>query len=271
MQFPIEDILALRLALTNEYEMSLPLTLAKCGDLSEAVEAQVPGKPEITQRYLYEYLFHRLDRAEKQEISTYGLNVNYVEKLVRCLGFQGVEDWMHRKRIVSPGSTSDQLASMLGIYECYVRCNSGREDVIKSPLKIYELANSIQVELRGAVRVFNGTPVISQGCMFVTLDSHTDKQFHWVCKIGNSRTPDVIQYIYSGVSAGGDPIGGKGVIVRVKEIPYDACTNERLPLDQLASSSYELDQSIFAYFTSQAPTVFKIEKVSTFDQHDLRM
>ncbi|MEZ4776384.1 MAG: hypothetical protein R3D00_24630 [Bacteroidia bacterium] len=268
MQFSLKDILELRFTLSEEAEVSLPLTYSKCGLLSQVIENTVPGTPEISQRYLYEYLHLRINRALKADETTYGLNVEYVEKLVRFAGYEGVQDWLASRENQKP-KPDDQLESLKGMYYCYVMCNSGQPDLLKSPVKIHHNGKHYVVEMRGKVRKFEGVPEIRQGCLFVLLRSDQDKQLHWVCKVGNSRSPEIIQYIFSGVSSGGDPIGGKGLLVKTRLSDMNEGTNEKIPMENLKFSSSEKDLGLFTYFSTANPARMKISSVSTFDFRDI--
>ncbi|MEZ4825095.1 MAG: hypothetical protein R3C61_02200 [Bacteroidia bacterium] len=268
MQFPLKDILTLRQSLADEAEISLPFTLSKCSILSQVIEQAIPGPPEISQRYLYEYLHLRINRAEDAEQTTYGLNAAYVEKLVQYVGFQGIQHWLTAQEGLKDRFYR-QLESLTGIYDCYVRCNSGQPDLLKSPVRIYHNGKYTEMEMRGKVRTFTGKPEIVQGCMFALLRSDQDKQFHWVCKVGNSLSPEVIQYIFSGISSGGDPIGGKGLLIKTAHSDIRKCTNEKISLESLSSGTNERDRLLYAYFSNTNTTRLKISGVSTFDFRDL--
>lgn len=266
MKFPISKILELRNSLLENVGLTAPITLAKCRILSDKLNEVVKSNPEISADYIYNNLYLNLNKATKAGRKDHGLNTDYVEKLLAFLGVAGISDWLNPP-LSQPNILGEQ--GLIGTYYSYVKCNSGREDILVSPVQIYFDQNSLMMKLRGRQREYLGMVEISSGCMFAMISSSGGRKIHLIGKVGYNQRPDLIQCVYSAVSSAGDPIAGKELLIRVSNASLEDGQNERISIESMLNSSKADQKAIGAYFLKDNYQVCKIKDISTFTLDDI--
>jgi hypothetical protein len=91
-----------------------------------------------------------------------------------------------------------------------------------------------------------------------------------VYKIGQREKPQVLQGIFSGVSTGFDPIGGRVVLVRATEV-YGEMTHDTLEVSRLLKSKDRVEVALAEYFEAYGDNNLQIKRVVTFGVEDLRV
>jgi|GEM_PF-2332769 len=152
-----------------------------------------------------------------------------------------------------------------GHWLSYVRCNSGRDELLVSPVRIWEENYKMMIELTGPARKFKGE-LLHKGQNFCALlDTGKDKQLHLIFRIGFAQNPHVLQGVFSGMSSGGDPIAGKEVLVR-QRAPGKP---KKLKLEMLRASKKKEERILAGFFKEFDGTNLKISNVATFTFEDL--
>lgn len=220
--------------------------------------AQIGG---ISEDYLYKKIFYEIrDLTMEDELSLRDAQLNSVAKF---LGYKSIIAAV----AAADNPADEQLQSLVGNYYVYVRQNSIKGLVFQSPVEIKQAEGSFVLRLKGPSWTYEGEMKIRHGCLFVLLVSPEYKSFYHIYKIGTRRDPKVIQGIFSGVSTAFDPIGGRSVLIKVKE-PFSALRNQAYSATELSDSLPE--GSILAdYFRDYSKNNLSINKVVSFGLEDL--
>jgi hypothetical protein len=222
-------------------------------------------RPEISRRYLYDNLSRGVSDATSRKKGTINLQIHKLDIIAQFLGFENF------KRFVSgvEQPLSPVLKSMVGRYYSYVRRNAKNGVIYRSPVKISEADERIMYTLRGPLWDYTGEISLSNGCLFVLLESQSEKSFYHVYKIGKREQPIVLQGIFSGVSTAFDPIGGRVVLIRDEAIAFDKMTNHEFSLDSLRKSEVAFEQKLFTYFSNYGDNNLRIKNVVSYELDDL--
>lgn len=218
---------------------------------------------EISQRYLYENLWTRAQRALQEgepHLRVLRERLDLIARLLKHRNFLDFSTQQAYLRLDSP------LKTCLGNWYSYVRCNSGADIVLRSPVAIYSKEGQIYMDLHGPDRVFSGQLHFMATCIHSLLTSG-DKSIHLIFKLGLSQNPQVLQGVFSGVSTSESPIAGREILVRQPESELSALTNKKLYLDDPEET--ELHPNIKHYFQHYPGNYIKINKVGTFGLDDL--
>jgi hypothetical protein len=220
--------------------------------------AQIGG---ISEDYLYKKIFYVIRSMSKDDaISLRDAQLNSV---ARFIGFKNIRDF-----IAAPNTPQDeQLRSMAGDYLAFVRQNSGQGLIFQSPVEILELKGKYLMRLKGPSWMYEGELEVKHGCLFVLLAAPQNKSFYHIYKIGTSRSPKVIQGIFSGVSTAFDPIGGRVVLLKTNE--KSALQNKAVLITELSKSPVKENKKLAAYFKEYSENNLSIKKVISFGLEDL--
>lgn len=164
-----------------------------------------------------------------------------------------------------------QLLSLIGNYYSYVRMNTHDEDglVLRSPVRIFKKKDGkIWLELKGASHTFSGEVKNRGGCLYILLEAKEGKAFHHVYKVGNRKSPKVLQGIFSGVTTAFDPIGGRVVLIW-SETEYEALTTAKLEIETLKKSTITGESKLAAYFRDYLNNNLKPNRSASFGIEDL--
>lgn len=229
--------------------------------MSEALQ-EFREFPETSKRYLSEKLYKRLQKCDTQKV---GLMRDKLEKIAQFLNYKNLQDFITKN--FSP--LDKRLEGCIGNWYSFVRCNSGKPDILISPVRIYAEQQKVYFELKGMRRRFRGELRLKGSCLFCLLDTGTDKEIHLSFKIGMEEKPLVLQGTFSGVSSGGDPIGGREILIRDDELNFEKLINKKMKLNEAATSDELKWRKVAEYFSSYEGNNLKISNVSTFDLDDL--
>lgn len=183
--------------------------------------------------------------------------------------YLGYSDYSHFELLLDHPVPS-QMYSCVGQYYSYVRRNiaGATATVYRSPARIYLDVARPMMELKGKRLAYGGALQLRKGCLFASLDSEMDKQFHHVYRIGESLSPKVLQGMFSGVSNSFEPIAGRAVLVRVDK-DDDALENTELKVSDLKGSSELLERRLGQYFEKYDDNNLALNRVYTFGADDL--
>lgn len=229
--------------------------------MSEALQ-EFREFPETSARYLSEKLYQRLQRTEESVIR---LQRDKVEKLCHFLGYQSFKEYSTQQ--FSP--IDQRLQGCLGNWYSVVRCNSGRPDLLISPVRIFQKDHKVYLKLKGKHRVFLGELRLKGGCLFCLLDTGSNKELHLSFKIGMEIHPHVLQGTFSGVSSAEDPIGGRELLLRMEDNDFQDLENMKLNIEAARQSGDAKMNAVANYFQNYSSNNLKISNVSTFDLADL--
>lgn len=233
--------------------------------IAEKINEEIKGEPIITKEYLYKHFVKKAETAIKKGEDVLSFSPIYLNKLSKFAGYESYshfEQSEHKK--IDP-----QLKSCEGTWYSFVRCNSGKEDLLMSPVRILEENRTMQMILKGPSREFKGELRKKGINLFAFLESEDAKELHLVFKIGIAMKPEVLQGVFSGISSGGDPIAGKEVLIRVNDKTFEELRNERISIKEAEASSNTLMRSLANAFKRYEGNSLKITGGSTFTISDL--
>ncbi len=214
----------------------------------------------ITRRYLYEVYGESVKRVkEGREYSR--RRINLIDIIARYLGYPSFKSYVLSQEV----EISAVLTSCVGNWWSYVRANAG-EMIFKAPVRIYQdsVNHKVYMELRSRERVFRGEVSEESGCLTTLLESGAGKKLALIFKLGNTRTVELLQGVFCGISSAGDPISGRELLLREKEQKYEEMQWISLDLNDAAE-----DARILSYFSQYAQNCIKIRGVSSFNLNDL--
>ena len=243
---------------TNE-----PLDHAGFGFMSEQLNT-TDHKDYISQKYLYEGVFKKIEKLEREQVAEVRLNICKLDKIARFLGHDHYQEF--EKSVECP--IDDVLKGCLGTWYSFVRRNSGKGTILASPVKIYQEQNHVFIQLRGPNRIFDGKIELSGGCLFCRIQSEDGKAFQHVYKVGQCKTPNVLQGVFSGVTSSFEPIGGRAVLVR-EDASYHDLINEQVRIETINDHSPSRLQTLAQYFKHYESNNLRIHQSFTFDLDDL--
>lgn len=216
----------------------------------------------IGEDYLYKKIFYEIRDLDKDE--NVSLRDAQLNSVARFLGYRNMA------ALVAAFETpaDEQLQSLVGSYYIFVRQNSSKGLVFRSPVEILESEGNYILRLKGPSWTYEGDLKIKHGCLFVLLASPEHKSFYHIYKIGTRRDPRVIQGIFSGVSTAFDPIGGRAVLLKEKA-PFSALKNHAFTIAELERTDLSENKIIARYFKDYSRNNLSINKVVSFEIDDL--
>lgn len=229
-----------------------PLEFSNFDSMAEEVQG-VSGK------YLYEKLYRRMERGERDEVVV--LHDNKLNCIAKFLGYKSIHQFLER------GKVDPVLHALEGSYYCYVRRNSEETVVFRSPTRIHCDGSDYFFELRGPKWIYRGSVTLVKGCIFVVMKSDSGKALYHVYKIGAREKPHVLQGIFSGVSTGFEPIGGRVVLVATDQ-EYKKMEGKELTVEELKKGT-KTEIRLAGYFDSYRENNLRINPVVSFSEDDL--
>lgn len=221
----------------------------------------------LKEDYLYKQIYDQLKKL-KGKNAMIGLNKRMVDQFLDYLSFYDMPEFI--KALSQP--EQPVLKNYEGKWYSYVRCNSGEEYVLISPVHIYSIDREMLVELRGPRRIFHGKLKRTGNCISCMMESEGDKALHLVFQVGNAQEPDVLQGVFSGMSAAGDPIAGREILIRAKSNEkFQAMENLRRPISAMIESKNEEEKAVGMYFKKPEHNILKAGRSSTFTLDDLKI
>jgi hypothetical protein len=220
----------------------------------------------VSQRYLYDSLYLKLEKSREAGLLHMNLQPAKLDEVSRFLGYESFQAFCRSQDI----QQDPVLLGCVGVYYCYVRRNDSAGVVLRSPARLHIVDGRVRFDLQGPKWHYSGLVSIRHGCLFVLLESAGGKAFHHVYKIGQREKPQVLQGIFSGVSTGFDPIGGRVVLVRSTEV-YGEMTHDTLEVSRLRKSKDPVEVALAEYFETYGDNNLQIKRVVTFGVEDLRV
>lgn len=221
-------------------------------------------KATFADNYLYKHVYAKARNAPPAQLIR--LNDEHIEMLISFLGLESFEEFRRSgNQPVDPA-----LLNCVGNWYSFVRCNSGEDHVLRSPVEIWLHRKSVRMRLKGKVREFQGDVNLEGGCIYCLLSSGKNKTLHLVFAVGVAQQPEVLQGVFSGMSSAGDPICGREVLIRADK-PFGELKNDRVAISQLIGSDDVMQNQIGKYFQNRTGNILKAGQASTFDISDLRM
>lgn len=241
------------------------LTYGNFGKISDYInEERDSNEVYITEDYLYKNVYRQIIRCEKVGEDTLALNRSFVNRIMNRLGFKSIEEF--KKLIDNP--IDPILSGCLGNWYSYVRRNTEKLELLRSPVSIYISGNEVCIKLVGPINQFNGKIKISGGCLFCHMYAKAGKELHHVYKIGIRQTPELLQGVFSGASSGGEPIGGRVILIR-EDQEFDQMSARKLQIELEDKITDPITEKLASYFKTLSKNNLRIERAETFDLDDL--
>lgn len=237
-----------------------PLDHAGFGYMSEIINEKA-GKDLISQKYLYESLFKKVEKLQDTEGASLRLSLCKLDGIARYLGYGNFGEMEQQyEQPIHP-----ILQSCSGNWLCYVRRSTSKAVVLASPVQIKVEGQRADFYLQGPTRQYRGTIHHKQGCLFANFGSEDGKYFQHVYKVGSCKAAEVIQGVFVGVSSAFDPIAGRVILARCPQ-EMNQVKNESFVL---ADANDRLPQAVREYFNDYCNNNLKINAPITFDYDDL--
>jgi hypothetical protein len=216
----------------------------------------------LAEGYLYKHIYYKIrNKAPNDEVGVGSVPVSLILKYLEYPNFQAF--------IYNCDRPIDNiLVKAVGSYYSYVRENSDEGFVLRSPAKIFMEDRQVHFELRGPKWIYSGKVHFVNGCLFITMNSHSGKSFHHVYKIGLRERPEMLLGVFTGVSTAFDPIGGRAVLER-SDRDYKDLEAQRLSIEKLGKSKSKRDVALAKYFEERLKNNLIVPPPTTFTYEDL--
>lgn len=214
---------------------------------------------EISQRYLYD-LYTRTIKLHANGVINTQARSFYLDAIAKYLGYSGFIQFS----VALENIISEKVRSCIGNWWSYVRANA--EDYLyKAPVSIFtDSKMQMRMHLKGNERNFFGEIVEKGQCLFIYLESGTDKQIGLVLRIGSTKRINLLQGTFSGISSVGDPIAGREILIREKDKNFVDMNWEKLQL-----TDENVDERIRTYFSNYSDNCIRVNNISGFDMENL--
>lgn len=227
----------------------------------EAISVEV-GYTNID--YLYKKVYNPISKKRKND--TIGLHTSQLDRAAQYLKYTDFRSFVTDIE----QSADPQIMSLVGNYYSYVRRNSAEGYILRSPVKIEKRNDGkIGFQLQGPLHIFKGELYSRHGCIFILMKADEGKVFHHIYKVGERKSPKVLQGVFSGVSTAFDPIGGRAVLIRTED-SYTSLKNANLSVLELRKSKQPGEKQIAIYFKDYHNNNIAPARSSTFDLDDLK-
>jgi hypothetical protein len=215
--------------------------------------------------YIYRSIRVRVNTA-KLEDATFEVIEKNLDAISKVCGYETFLDFiLSTQKTIAP-----VLAACAGTWYSYVRCNSGKEYILRAPVLIYEEKKIMYMKLQGPNRIYTGELSAEGDSLFCLLKSDQVKRIHMVLKTGLVLSPKVLQGVFTGLSAGGDPIAGREILIK-QENAFKDLRPDRIQLRKWLDSASEEEHAVAEYFSRDENTIVKAGQSSSFDLDDLRL
>lgn len=212
----------------------------------------------------HRYLDNKWREVKNGDEEIVTINDVKLEAMLEYLGFRSYKDF--KLFIVNP--IHEVLKSCEGNWINYVRQNSANGYVLVSPVSIAQEGQKMTFYLKGPDFDYKGNIEFRIGSLFCQFSNENGKQFHHVYKIGNRKSPKVLQGVFSGVSTSNEPIAGRTVLIKTED-DLDKIENSKFSIEKLIHSKEDLDQAIGTYFKSFDDNNLALNRVITYGFEDL--
>ena len=213
--------------------------------------------------YLYRSLY--IEAGKREETHTLRLREKQMNALVKALGYDDYDNFEQHKH----SEITEALANCAGTWYSYVRCNSGKDFILRSPVEIKPLRKRMMMTLYGPQRKFTGELVAEKENLFCQLRSEKVKRLYMIFKTGLSIRPRVLQGVFCGLSTSGEPIDGREVIVK-QDAKLDTLTCARESIQDWETSDSEEKREIALYFGDASRSILKAGASVRYALDDLR-
>ncbi len=232
--------------------------------LDHAGLAGISGKvfENGNERYLYHNIYQKMNKAKPED--TIGLQENRLNEIAKFLGYPSFREL--KSHLENP--EDPVLRAMHGNYYCYVRASHEEGYILRSPVNIAAVNGKTWLRLKGMIYSFEGEVALTQGCLFVLMQSIEGKSFYHVYRIGTRKSPDVLQGVFAGVSTAFDPIAGRTVLVRQND-SFDSLVNLKIAIAELDKSESRTDRILAEYFREYSKNNISTKKSAGFSWEDL--
>ncbi|MEQ8926086.1 MAG: hypothetical protein RLO81_09760 [Fulvivirga sp.] len=217
----------------------------------------------VSQKYLYDSLLRPIKNSQKNGVTELKLSEDKIDSLAKYLGFDNFKQFV----IAVNQPISEVLKSLVGTYYSYVRKNAEQAVLLKSPVFIEEFNSEIRLILKGPQRTYQGILALQDGCVTCLMKAE-NKSFYHVYQVGKAIAPKVIQGIFSGVTSGDVPIGGRCVLIRIDSNSQEL-NNTTINTEDLKKSDSLLDKKLARYFETYERNNLRINVPVGFDLDDL--
>lgn len=221
---------------------------------------------KVSQRYLYETLFRKVDAVTKSKKAK-SIHLQSSQKLdviARYLGYKDFREFI----AYSENPIDPVLLGMQGVYNCYIRRNSETTVIFCSPVEVSQKDNHVKWILKGPEQLYEGTVELSNGCIFVLMKSENGKQFHHAYAIGKRIKPNVLQGMFSGISTNSRPIGGRVILVRSNQRIEQLKTKKSSVIEMQNSTVLE-ERRVAEFLHDYHTNNLSVHDSTTFDLDDL--
>lgn len=268
-KFPIEIILGLFEKIVEK--VGRPLNYGNSAYFAEQINAQLDESSNvyIYPRYLYDK-YRAIQKAKKEKETHISFGLAHLNTLAHYIGYFDFHDFQNTSSAHST-KISPILEGCKGFWYSYVRCNSGRKDVLVAPIQMQEANGKMWMTLYGPNNTYTGELLLKGSCLFCTLDSGKNKILYVTYKIGEALDPAVLQGTFCGMSTAGDPIAGREVLAKQRGIKQleEMAKPHRIYLEDEAMVKERLDWRIAKYFEHYHENYIKIVNIGTFSLDDL--
>jgi len=260
MKFNIDKIKMLMKEVSDK--ANLPLNYSSFGPLSELINNTNPRVGIwVSKRYLYENVYKQCKKVEEEGGDKVNLNQTYVDRICQYIGYKSFSDWDHQGSNKQPNylPLDARLLACAGYWISYVRSNVNNGDILCAPVRIFQQANEMRVEMRGSRRTFYGALRLKGFNLFALIDTGNDKELHLIFWIGLCLEPQVLKGVFSGISSAGHPIVGREVLVKVEQ---EELKWQKLNLNK-EEDRKQLPPKLVTFFEKHEENSIKIDPLPT--------
>lgn len=235
-------------------------------EMAEAINEKLPdGARRLGPRYVYDTLFLGIQRIKKAGETTLPLERAALNSIAIYLGYEGIEELISRYHpLVDP-----VLMAIKGNWYSIVRCNSGLERLLISPVQVTFKNQTGIIELKGPHRQYIGEMKWVAGSFSAHLTS-TDgiKSIYLAFRVGVTKNPQILKGVFASISTGGTPIAGRELLWRSDKL-FTEMDNHIVELYKKSNPPIQLPISVQHYFSDFSKNYIRIDQASGFNTDDL--
>jgi len=232
-------------------------------ELAAIINKQLPVHyKRLSDRYLYETPYLSIKKAKSNGLDAIQLEASSLNSVAYFLGYDDVSAFRSSHFPMIP----NEVYALEGNWWSIVRCNSGRPDILVSPVRISLANDKAMLELRGPHRTYKGVIRWIGGSISSWIGSEDRvKVMHLAFQVGVARYPKTLLGVFSSVSSSGHPIAGKEILMRSHQ-NYDDMINYKFNIsEELARAHPRIPPPIIHYLSEFDKCYFKITEIGTFD------
>ncbi|HEY1045236.1 MAG TPA: hypothetical protein VGF79_02280 [Bacteroidia bacterium] len=225
-----------------------PMDHAGFGQMSESID----GKINISQKYLGDVY-----REVNKKIANGTFNTRnsrpHLNAIAQFLDYKHFDHFSATQDF----NLSPVMHACLGNWWSYALSNNGQY-IYQAPVKIYmsESPVDLLMELKGSERSFKGSLREDGTCLSGFLDSSKGKKLGLVFRLSNSLKIELLQGVFCGMSSAGEPIAGKELLVREKELTF-----REMKWAKLKPNDESLHENIRRHFSIKESSVIKVQNI----------